>query len=421
MSKNLKFSAVAALSVSALALSACGGGSGDADAEGISLEFPSWQAEDPAFGPWWEELIAAYEADNPDVAVDYYQIPFDSFVDQMTTRFAANDQPDIVQLPARNATEFASRGWLAPIDERMAGTDIPETWTPLQEEMNWEDQTYGVLLLGYGYTLYYNEQLLTEAGVEVPTSPEQLIEAAQAVTGDGNFGFGATTQQNPDNYTELMAFVVGNGATLADAEGNFQADSPEVIEAMEQYRQVLKEAPAGIQSQQRNELFLNGNIAMLLDGPFFASELEGAVEGVAGQLKTAAPPFANVPGGVSNSIHVPAGLDQEEEDAVWEFIELAASPEWQERYAEMASVPAPREGSVSPEAVEANPNLELFQELADEAVTIFPTAPEHREQFSRLSQIVSEAAVRLISTDDSTETIAAELQTELESSIESAQ
>lgn len=420
MRKHFKLPLVAAVTASGLLLTACGGGSGDAEANGIELEFPSWQAEDPAFGPWWKEVIAAYEKENPDVSIDFYQLPFGSYVDQMTTRFAANDQPEIVQLPARNATEFASRGWLEPLSDRLSKTDIPETWTPLQEEMDWDGQPYGVLLLGYGYTLYYNEKLLDDAGVKVPTSPEELASAAQAVTGNGNFGFGATTQQSPDNYTELMAFVVGNGGALSDDQGNFQAESPEFIEAMNQYREVLEEAPAGMQSQQRNELFLNGNIAMLLDGPFFKSELEGAAEGVADNLKIAAPPFENVPGGVSNSIHLPAGLNEAEEDAAWEFIELAASPDWQERYSELASVPAPREGSISAKALENNPDLELFQELAEKANTIFPTTPEHRESFSRISQAVSQAAVRLISSEDSTESIAADLQAELEKSVGSS-
>lgn len=419
MSKHFKLPLVAAVTASCLLLTACGGGQANADK--VTLEFPSWQAEDPAFGPWWKELIAAYEKENPDVSIDYYQIPFGSFVDQMTTRFAANDQPDIVQLPARNATEFASRGWLEPMGDRISATDITTSWTPLQKEMNWDGQPHGVLLLGYGYTLYYNEALLRAAGVAVPTSTEELVRAAQAVTGDGKYGFGATTQQSPDNYTELMSFVVGNGASLSDDQGKFQANSPAVIEAMNQYRQVLKEAPAGLQSQQRNELFLNGNIAMLLDGPFFRSELKDAVEGVAGALKTAAPPFEYVPGGVSNSIHIPSGLDDAEEDAVWEFIELAASPTWQKRYAELASVPAPRKDSITPEAVQSNPDLELFQELAEKATTIFPTAPGHRESFSRISQIVSQAAVRLISTDDPTEDVAADLQSELEKSVRNNQ
>lgn len=411
----------ASLAVPALALAACGASSEETaeagDGDSITLEFPTWQAEDQSFAPWWNELIAAYEDEHPNVTIDFYQIPFDSYVDQITTRFAAGDEPEIVHLPARNAAEFASRGWLAALDERLADTDILESWTPLQEEMQWDGQNYGVLLLGYGYALYYNEQLLADAGVDVPTTADELVVAAEAITGDGVFGFGATTQQNPDNFTELASFIVGNGHRLATADGQFTADTAGVVESMDQYRQALANAPAGIQSQQRNELFLNGNIAMVIDGPFFLPELEGAPEGVRDSLRVAAPPFEVVPGGVSNSVHMPAGIEGETADAVWAFIEIAASPEWQERYAELAAVPAPREGSVTEEATANVPELELFQQLADEAVTIYPTAPEHRENFGRISDSVSQAAIRLISTDEPTSQIASALQDALEGSV----
>lgn len=412
MQRTRRNSILSLSAITVLGLTACG--SGDTpDATGpITLEFPSWQAEDPAFGAWWGEVIAEYETQHSDVDIDFYQVPFGSYVDQLTTRFAANDQPEIVHLPARNASEFASRGWLAPLDAHLDGTDIPETWTPLQTEMEWEEQSYGVLLLGYGYTLYYNADLLEAAGVPVPTTGEEVVAAAEAITGDGVYGFGATTQQSPDNYTELMSFITGNGGALADGN-TFTLDTPEAIAGMEQYRAALAQAPAGIQTQQRNELFLNGNIAMLLDGPFFVAELDGAAESVAGSLKTAAAPFETIPGGVSNSIHLPAGLDERTEQAAWEFIELASSAEWQERYTELAAVPAPRAGSITEEALIDRPELELFQELADEAVSIYPQDAQQREEFTRLSQIVSEAAITLTTTDTPTPEVAASLQEQL--------
>ena len=405
----------AVLAASMLMLTYCSASPQESSSE-ITLEFPTWQGEDPAFAPWWNELIAAYEEEHENVSIDFYQIPFDSYVDQMTTRFAASDIPDIVQLPARNASEFASRGWLEPLDDRMSDTDILDTWTPLQEEMALEGRTYGLLLLGYGYTMYYNEALLAEAGVDLPTTADELVEATEAISDGEIYGFGATTQQGPDNYTELMSFVVGNGATLADENGKFQANSPDVVEALQQYRDVLSNAPAGLQSQQRNELFLNGKIAMLLDGPFFLPELDSAAPDVRDHLKVAAPPFDAVPGGVSNSIHMPSGLGDAKAEAVWDFIQLAASPEWQERYADLAAVPAPREGSVTADALAKHPQLELFQSLVEGAQTIYPTDPEHRKSFSRLSELVSQAAIKLLSSDTPTSQVADDLQKELENS-----
>ncbi|OZM76677.1 ABC transporter substrate-binding protein [Pseudonocardia sp. MH-G8] len=393
-------------------VSACGGAADDT----LVLEFPSWQAADESFSPWWHELITAYETEHPGVDIDFYQVPFDSFVAQQTTRFAAGDPPDVVHLPASNAVQFAARGWLAPLDEQLATTDVAQTWSPLQEQMRWGEHTYGLLLLGYGYALFYNEQLLADAGASVPTDPQQMLAAARAVSGlsDDVFGFGATTVQNSDNYTEMSAFVVGNGGAWSQPDGRITTDDPEVLEGMRQYRDLVATAPLGIQSQQRNELFFNGQIAMLIDGPFLLSEVQGAPEEVRQHLKVAAPPFPVVPGGVSNSLHVPADADPETAAAVWDLIEMASRPDWQRRYTELTAVPAPREGSVTPEALAATPELELFGQLADRAVDIFPRSPQLRRNHGRVSDAVASAAIRLIASGTPVDEAAATLRTDLE-------
>ncbi|UED87945.1 ABC transporter substrate-binding protein [Streptomyces profundus] len=400
------------------ALSACGSRGGSGDGRTV-LEFPSWQAAEGTFAVWWRELIAEFERTHPEVRVDFYSLPFDSYVDQLTIRFAANDRPEIVHLPARNAAEFAGRGWLASLEDRLRSTDIQDTWTPLQEEMELDGEDHGVLLLGYGYNLYYNRRLLESVGAGVPTTPEEMIAAAEAITGDGIYGFGATTAANPDNYTELAAFVVGSGAALSTDDGAFTADSDATIAGLDLYRRALAQAPQGIQSQQRNELYLTGKVAMLLEGPFFLNELGGAGDAVRPHLDVARAPFPQVPGGVSNSIHMPAGIDPDKAAAVWDLIALACSPEWQRRYTEVTTNPAPRADSVTAEAVAETPQLELFQQLADEAESIFPGHQEHRERFGRISDIVSAAATALITTNDATASIAAHLQGELEQAMES--
>lgn len=406
--------AMAACAAAVCSVAACGGAE-QVDGR-LVLEFPSWQASDESFSPWWHELIAAYEAEHPDTDIDFYQVPFDSFVAQQTTRFAAGDPPDVVQLPSSNAVQFAARGWLAPLDDRLAGTDILQTWSPLQQQMAWDGHYYGVLLLGYGYALFYNEQLLHDAGFGVPTDPQQMVAAARAVSAssDDVFGFGATSVQNPDNYTELTAFVVGNGGSWSLADGRITAQDPAALQGITEYRDLLATAPPGIQSQQRNELFFNGQIAMLIDGPFLLSEVEGAPEEVRQHLKVAAPPFPVVPGGISNSLHVAADADPRVADAVWNLIAMAARPEWQQRYTELTAVPAPRRGSVTAEALRTTPELDLFGRLADQAVDIFPEAPTLRRNYGRVGDAVSSAAIRLISTGTTVDEAAQSLQQELE-------
>ena len=158
-----------------------------------TLEFPTWQAEEPGVSTWWKELIAAYEKKYPDVKINLQQVPFAQFVKQMTVRFAAGNPPDIVHLPSRDFASFADQGWLEPLDARLARTDIPANWPALQSEMQWNGKAQGVLLMGYGGMLYYNEQRLKDAKLGVPKTPDEWLAAMKATTDTGKGQFGLAT------------------------------------------------------------------------------------------------------------------------------------------------------------------------------------------------------------------------------------
>lgn len=386
----------------------------DGSADGVVLDFPTWQADAAGAGDWWRELIAEFEVQNPGVTVNLQAIPFNTYVETITTRFAAGDPPDVVQLPTRNFPQFAEQGWLAPLDDRLSGTDILQSWTPLQSEVSWNGETQGLLLLAYGYVMYYNEALLANAGVDVPTSPQELIEGAAKVTNGDVFGFGATTVQHPNNYTDVGFFVTGDGLQWHDGD-EFRADDPQVVAALQNYRDAVANAPIGIESKQALELFSQGKIAMFISGPFLLSQIEElAPPEVMEHVRVALPPFSVVPGGVSNSIHIASASDDQSQDLVWELIELAASEEWQQRYAELVKAPPPRDGAVSDSLIEEEPAFEVFMEAGASAESVFPQDPALRSQFATLESLVSEAAIELITTDHPTADVAAALQEKLE-------
>src|SRR5450631_607357 len=111
-----------------------------AAAQSVTLDFPSWQAEEPGFGEWWRGLIQEYEAKHAGVKVKFYSIPFANYVNQLTVRFAGQNPPDIVHLPSRNFASFASQNWLEPMDDMLKASDIPGHWSKLQSDMVWEDR-----------------------------------------------------------------------------------------------------------------------------------------------------------------------------------------------------------------------------------------------------------------------------------------
>jgi multiple sugar transport system substrate-binding protein len=385
-----------------------------AAAQGVVLDFPSWQAEEPGFGEWWKGLVAEYEAKHPGVKIKLYSIPFTNYVNQLTVRFAGNNPPDIVQLPTRNFAAFASQGWLEPLDAELKTTDIPGHWSKLQSEMIWNGKTYGVLLLPYGNLLYYNEQLLRDANVKVPTTPGEWLDAMAKTTrrDQGIFGLVTTTAEHPNMFIDAATWVLGEKQDWL--RGNqYRFTDPEVVAAMEQFRKSLGYAPPGTSSAMARQLFVDGKAAFLRDGPWVWATLQKARPEIRASLKMAPLPFPVITGGASNGLHLPARLDAQKKKLVWEFIVLAASPAWQEKYVHLTGSPAGRVGVISAAEAKADPHLATITRAAEQAENLFPMQPTLRENFNEFATLFSRAVVRMQSSSQPTATILANLQKEL--------
>ena len=391
---------------------------GTVAAQRVVLEMPSWQTEEPGFNEWWRGLIDEFQGMHPDVEIRMHQITFGGYVDQLTIRFAAGNPPDIVHLPARNFPQFAAEGWLQPLDAWLAESDIPDTWTPLQTDMMWDGQTYGVLLMGYGTIFFYNEQILADAGLDVPTTPEQLLETIRATTDvdAGLFGFAGTTIEHPGIYVDVSRWLVGQGIDWV-ADGAYAFTDPQVVAAFEQYREAINHSPHGLTTVAGRQHFIDGRIATMMDGPWVVALLEQAPEDIRPQLQIGRSPFTYTAGGTSNSLHIPAGADPEKQQLAWEFIQLAAAPEWQDRYTALTKSPAPRAGAATEATLQESPELELINAMAAEAVDLFPSHPQLRQNYTEFANLFAEAMMRLITTQVATEQVLADLQQELNNRI----
>jgi len=382
-------------------------------AQTLTLDFPTWQAEEPGVSTWWKDLIAAYEKKYPDVKINLQQVPFTQFVKQMTVRFAAGNPPDIVHLPSRDFGSFADQGWLEPLDARLEGTDIPASWTPLQSEMQWNGRTQGVLLMGYGGMLFYNEQKLADAKLGVPKTPGEWLAAMKATThaDKGEFGLATITAEHPNMVVEMASWVIGTGADWLKG-GKYDFTDPAVVKAVDEWRQSLAYAPKGTNSATARQLFLDGKVAFLRDGPWVWGAIAKAPAEVRPHLRIGALPFPVTPGGASNSLHLAAKTDPKKKDAAWNFILMAASPQWQSRYA-LTGSPAPRRGALSAADLAAHPHLKVINDEAAKAHNLFPAVQAVRADYNDFATAVTKAAMRMISTPDPTQKVLADLQAEL--------
>lgn len=139
---------------------------------------------------------------------------------------------------------------------------------------------FGALPFSVDYwIIYWNKALFAAKGIEYPTSFDELVKAAEALTdpASGTYGFVARGAKNA-NVPVWTSLLLGYGQESVDADGNLLTDTPKAIEAAELYKRLMtKSAPPGVTGFNWAECqssFLQGKVGMWLDGIGFAPPLE---------------------------------------------------------------------------------------------------------------------------------------------------
>jgi multiple sugar transport system substrate-binding protein len=129
------------------------------------------------------------------------------------------------------------------------------------------------------WILYWNKDLFEKKGLSYPTTFEELVTAAEALTdpSSNTYGFVARGLKNANTpvWTSLM---LGYGAAAINAEGKVDTLSKEAVRAAKLYQRLMtKSAPPGVSGfnwAEAQSAFLQGRIGMWFDGVGFAPPIE---------------------------------------------------------------------------------------------------------------------------------------------------
>lgn len=316
-----------------------------------TMTLTTWTATSPGFQEWWPKVEEAYEAKHPGVDLVIENIAFADYIRTLTTRFVAGSPPQIVHvpLPTINLPALADAGFLKSVDDRIAGTEYATDWPASQAAMVWKGTTYGLLTVQYGFNFFYNQKMLDEAGVKLPTTPEELKAAAEALTKDGKYGFAITDDNTVNFMRDALQFVTGmEGQWVKDGAWNWT--DPEVVAAVELWRDIaIGYAPKGTDINGKRQAFYDGNVAMMIENPSVWPNVAAAAKPeLLDSLHLGPMPFPAVPGDVSQGYAIPEGVDEATADLAWSLIELVASPELMQSYVELVKTPVARNASNAP-------------------------------------------------------------------------
>ncbi len=335
--------------------------SGAALAE-TDITFAFWGT--PEEGKVWNEIAAAFEAENPDITLNIEVSDWNSYWEKLRVNFAGGSPPDVFAMSPPLYLDWKSRDVLLNL----------QPWIDAEPEVL--DGIYPVTLEAYetpdGYfglprdfqtiVLYYNKDIFDAAGQPYPTEDwtwNDLKEAALALTIDNDgdsrpdqWGLAADLY-GPESFMAPLLRSYGADLVSADASET-TVDTPEATEAF-QFIYDMAVVDGSIPDQQ--------TVASFGWDPFLAGVTGMTLKGHWTVPDYAAAPFgwniAPIPQGPDgrvttvNSAGFVAASTTEHPDEVWKFLKFVTSDAGQSLAAQIGlAVPIRESVAMSPAYLE---------------------------------------------------------------------
>ncbi|MGW2096011.1 ABC transporter substrate-binding protein [Promicromonospora sukumoe] len=294
--------ALAAASALALTLTACGSGSDGGDAaETVSPEDVSAALEEGgdllvwAWEPTLDEVVKDFEAEYPNVNVEMANVGTgnDHYVALQNAISAGSGVPDVSQMEYYALPQFSIGESLADLTPFGAG-DLSDTYSPgTWGSVTSGEAVYGLPMDSGPMALFYNAKVFEDAGVEVPATWEEFVDAAKKIR-----------EYDPNTYITADNGDAGFTTSMVWQAGGhpFEVDGTDVTVNLadegsakftEMWQQMLDDDLVAKVPGWSDEWFQglgSGEIAALVTGAWMPANLESGAAPASGDWRVAPMP-----------------------------------------------------------------------------------------------------------------------------------
>ncbi len=369
--------ALALIAAASLALAGCGnpGATADPDAP-VTLSFSVQVADPENNSPQLWAAVEKFEEENPTITIDLTGEPVAEHLQKLQIAGQSDTLPDIFWIYDANARELQAAGKLLdirPILEEAGVLDAyPESTI---EGFSEGDFLYGQPSESLVTGLWYNKEILEANGIELPTTSDEMIEAAETLSAAG-----ITTISNGSNQATFSCWsFLRNLSNFGWDEkveglldGSVPYNNPDFAKAY-QYIDDLREAGAfadNVSTTTYDQLvarFLEGNAAFVDGGIWMASQIQETsfADNVGFWI---GPEFADGVGDQQIAMNVPAAPYAYSAKAAEDPNKLAALEKWIAFWAGEEAAQIQVDGGLAPSTT--------WDVTVPEANSVFSTALE---------------------------------------------
>ena len=294
-------------------------------------------------------LIPAFEAENPGIKVNAVSHEWAELHDKVLVSANSNALPDVARCDIAWLPEFQKMGILVALDEEMPNF-AEVSGKLLDSAMSTaiiNGHYYALALNTNSKIVFYNKAMLEAAGVSIPATMEEWIEAVKKLSGENAKGQQVWGWNEPALAGwNICPFIWSFGGALTNEDQTIATgyiNGPATVKAVETFAELVKAgAITGFNAGDipMTDGFGTGRYAMMLEGPWKSAELAGAYPDVAYGT-------APIPAGEGGSISVLGGEDiamfnTPNKEAAWKFMQFMTGEYAETEMAKCGQIPVNR-------------------------------------------------------------------------------
>jgi multiple sugar transport system substrate-binding protein len=297
----------------------------------------------------FDDVAKEFMAANPDIKVEMTYVPYEQVHDKIVTGMAAKPPAyDVVMVDVIWYDEFVKAGYLADVTSRvtpdMKQNIFPTAWNVVTRD----GKAYGMPWLLDTKYLYYNKDILQQAGFnEPPTTWEELLTQAKAIKDKGlvEFPIVWSWAQAEASICDFTALLYGNGGKFLDDSGKPAFNDDKGVQVLTWMKQTIDDGltnPASVSDLENNvlDVFNQGKAAFALNWLFMfdTANYDTTQSQVTGKVGiTTIPVFQSMAGSLkSASVDGSTGFSvtstSPNMDAAWKYLEFLTSMPTQMKY-----------------------------------------------------------------------------------------
>ena len=223
------------------------------------------QETDPSIVTVQRNWVNDFVAQNPGIDVILEGAPAAVINQRITTYLQAGAPLDVIHADGGSAARLAAEGLLEPLDDVVEALGGRDAFLP-GRLLIFEDKVYSINQAAATPVLHYRTDLFEAAGLQPPTTWDELLHAARTLHSADVAGIALPGGENRATTIYSGIILWQNCGNYFDADLNVDLDNERTREAVEFYAELLEYAPpdaAAWAFTEPMESFYAGRAAMV--------------------------------------------------------------------------------------------------------------------------------------------------------------